>query len=62
VQRHQTGEVCRVSPAQDVRRPLDRSQERAWSPAAAMSDRDSGIGVAGASEMAATAPLTISHE
>ena len=61
-QRDQTGDVCRASPAQDVRRPSDHSQQRTRGPAAVISDRDRGRGVASFSNMAATAPLTISHE
>ena len=61
-EREQTGDVCRKSPAQDVRRSPDHSQQRTWGPAAAVSDRDRGIGVAGFSRMAATNPLIISRE
>jgi hypothetical protein len=61
-QRDQTGDVCRESPAQDVRRPPDHSQQRTWGPAAAVSERDRGIGAASLSKMAAADPLTIGHE
>lgn len=41
-QRDQTGDVCRESLAQDMRRPSDHSSQRLERPATAVSDRDRG--------------------
>jgi hypothetical protein len=61
-ERTQTGDVCREAPAQNARRPPDPPNRERGGPAAAISDHDRGIGVAGLSRMAATDSLTISRE